>query len=361
MSTHLSWLDDDEPLRDGLLTMVNLGLGAMAVRGSDGKPRGLLVRRDWAAVLNGEANPLMSVGEACREWVALSPDDSLEDALRRIESVQIGRIPVVASEEVVGGISRSEIHAYLELERDVGLGMRDLIREISPKDVMFDGEQVPYLMSGPSALRCISRGMEAAGMETPPQTILDFACGHGRISRFLKIAFPRALIAVADIDEDGVEFCRSVLGLDGFVSSKDPREIELSEHFDLIWCGSMLSHLDATDWRLFLDFFGTHLSATGVLIFTIQGGSAAERLRTGELSYTDFPPAATQELLAQWDRARFGYVDYPGQSGYGISLSSIDWIREILESSPLEVIDHWERAWDDHQDAVTCVLRAPAT
>ena len=42
--------------------------------------------------------------------------------------------------------------------------------------------------------------------------MLDFACGHGRVMRTLKAAFPDALLTACDIDRDGVDFCARTFG-----------------------------------------------------------------------------------------------------------------------------------------------------
>ena len=55
-------------------------------------------------------------------------------------------------------------------------------------------------------------------------------------------------------------------------------------------------------------------------------------------------------------RVDFAYEDYPGQNGYGISISKPSWVLSFLgERFPsLEVVHFKERAWDNHQDVVVC-------
>jgi hypothetical protein len=67
------------------------------------------------------------------------------------------------------------------------------------------------------------------------------------------------------------------------------------------------------------------------------------------------PPAATAELLASYEASGFGYVDYPGQQGYGISLSSLPFVVTLTQRiTGLRLLVTAEHAWDAHQDVVSC-------
>jgi methylase of polypeptide subunit release factors len=63
-----------------------------------------------------------------------------------------------------------------------------------------------YLSVGVSAFESITAAFKAAGIDRV-STILDMPCGHGRVARVLRAAFPTAEISVSDLDTDGVAFC----------------------------------------------------------------------------------------------------------------------------------------------------------
>src|SRR5437870_5495298 len=88
-----------------------------------------------------------------------------------------------------------------------------------------------YLESGRAALT-------AAG-KTDVRRILDLPCGHGRVLRVLKAAFPGAALTACDIDRDGVDFCASRFGAEPVYSVEDPGRIPVRGPFDLIWVGSL--------------------------------------------------------------------------------------------------------------------------
>src|SRR6185312_11632826 len=63
-----------------------------------------------------------------------------------------------------------------------------------------------------------------------------------------------------------------------------------------------------------------------------------------------------RNLLAEAERTGFGYVDYPGQKGYGISLSSLSWVTSQVQSlTSLRIVTTCEHGWDEHHDVVACM------
>ena len=82
--------------------------------------------------------------------------------------------------------------------------------------------------------------------------ILDLPCGHGRVLRFLRREWPGAEIVACDIDPDGAEFCCESFGATSIYAAENPQETPLRGRFDVIWSGSLLTHLDKTRWPSFL-------------------------------------------------------------------------------------------------------------
>jgi SAM-dependent methyltransferase len=229
----------------------------------------------------------------------------------------------------------------------------DVIREISPRDAMYGGDESAYFTSGDSALRCIRLAMSAAGVETP-RRILDLPCGHGRVLRSLKAAFPEAALIACDIDPDAVEFCSSVLGAIPVHSHFSPRDIDIPGKVELIWCGSLLTHIDSFRWNGFLSLFEWSLVPGGLVLFTTHGRVAAEQLST--VTIRDFA-RPVENLLRDFEAYGFAYSDYyDAPREYGVSLSSPAWVCRQLEQLPrLRLAGFAEAAWDSHQDVIACV------
>ena len=240
--------------------------------------------------------------------------------------------------------------------------MRDILEtkvtpsshEIAPGDWMYRTDGARYFEWGEWAVRCIHQAMFAA-CKPGAADILDLPCGHGRALRFLKNAFRGARLTACDLDADGVEFCARTFGATPVVSRPDIREVQFPGKYDLIWCGSLLTHIRAEQVAEFLAAFESLLVPGGIVVFTTHGRWIADRLRRGTLN-VGLPEAEIPCLLEDYDATGFGYRDYPKSPGYGVSLSSPSWICAQLEKRPLlRQVMFQERGWFYHQDAIGCV------
>lgn len=225
-------------------------------------------------------------------------------------------------------------------------------RSISPDDVMFNTDPDRYFVLGAEGVRCIDVMRQAVGAEAP-RRILDLPSGHGRVLRMLRVAFPDAEIVACDLDRGAVDFCTDELGALACYSDADPTRVRIDGSFDLIWCGSLFTHLDQPRWIEFLELFASVLAPGGLLVFTTHGPYLVEEARRGERA---FPVRSTRDLIERYDLDGFGYQDYTGQTGYGISLSSPEWvIRMLARRTELAPAVYVGRGWAGRQDAFGCV------
>jgi trans-aconitate methyltransferase len=75
--------------------------------------------------------------------------------------------------------------------------------------------------------------------------ILDFGCGAGRVTRWLCAAFPEAEISVTDLRETDLEFCAKNFRVTPWLSGTEIDALQAPDRYDLIWVGSVLTHLSA--------------------------------------------------------------------------------------------------------------------
>jgi SAM-dependent methyltransferase len=231
----------------------------------------------------------------------------------------------------------------------------DVIRDISPKDQMFDNES-SYFEVGQSALDCIRVALRAASLPTEHVGhILDLPCGHGRVLRYLKAAFPLAGIAACDLHGDAVNYCAEIFGATAVYSDEDPAKVPLEpDKFDLIWVGSLLTHLDSVRWPGFLELFRRSLRPGGVVVFTTHGRIAYDWLVRGKVDY--LPSALRAPLFRSYEESGFGYGHYPGETSYGVSFSRPDWVFRQIEQIPqMRLVYLSEAAWARHHDVYGCV------
>jgi SAM-dependent methyltransferase len=230
----------------------------------------------------------------------------------------------------------------------------DVIREISANDGMVGQHPDAYFLWGESALRCIRLAVDAVG-KREVASILDFPCGHGRVLRNLKAAYPAASLTACDIDRDGVDFCASTFGARSVYSDEDLGDVQLGGGFDLIWVGSLFTHLPHARWPAFLEFLADRLAPEGLLVFTTHGPWYAERIREDASPLPGLPHEAQLAMLRDFDATGFGFAGYPRQNAYGLSLSAPKVVaRHLQVLNDIRLVLYLERGWRGYQDVVAC-------
>ena len=100
------------------------------------------------------------------------------------------------------------------------------------------------------------RGAQDAADLQRVDRILDFGCAVGRVLRSLRAGFPEATITACEIRKHDVEWCRKTFGPEKVVavqSAREPEDVRLDGPFDVIWAGSILTHIDRERWTRFLE------------------------------------------------------------------------------------------------------------
>ena len=247
-----------------------------------------------------------------------------------------------------------------QLRPTPGLTLPGVNLTVSKADTMLGEHDYHYLSVGQSALAAIERALGG----TEPRNILDLPCGFGRVTRALRARFPRAAITVSDLDRPGVDFSAREFDARAAYSVRDFRDLDLAETYDLIWVGSLITHLPTGQTKHLLSALRRHLSPAGTLLVTLQGPSIIPRLR--ETGY-GLPPGSAEQVIEEFERTGFGYRDYRGgedvygvsltNDNYGISLTDEPWIGAALEECGLRLAAYEAQAWDNHHDIA--VARRP--
>jgi SAM-dependent methyltransferase len=213
-----------------------------------------------------------------------------------------------------------------------------------------------YFSVGRSALACIDTCLATAG-KSDIQQILDFGCGHGRVLRVLRRRFPDAHITASDIDRAGVDFCARTFGARGVHSDINVAPVVFDDRFDLVWVGSVFTHLARASWAALLPVLGSSLAPDGVLVFTTDGPDVEWRVRCGY----GLQQATVTSIFADYGASGFGYAAYPNMSGYGISLSEPQAVQRLSEKAGLRMVDYLPMGWDNNQDVFACVPASSGT
>lgn len=253
----------------------------------------------------------------------------------------------------------SNMHDYADAYRRYNA--RGVDRELDPTDREYQGEGTRmvqhYIHVGEDALRLIVAALISAGRPFPKR-VLDFPSGSGRVTRHLRTFFPDAEIWASDIRDDHLAFCARRFGVKTTLSREDFTQVEFDGEFDLVFCGSLLTHLAEADAKAALALIARTLSPTGIALVTFHGRHSSH-VQRHLWKYVDddaFHMAESEAVTAG-----FGFVEYGrGErerlgiaAPYGVSLIKPRWPVAQLEANPaIRLLGYSERAWDDHQDVV---------
>ena len=209
-----------------------------------------------------------------------------------------------------------------------------------------------YYAAGRNALWNVIQSMIGSDLSTAHH-ILDFPSGFGRVTRYLRAAFPEARIDVGDIWQDAVVHCAAAYGASRIAVEDDFRDIAAAQ-YDVIFCGSLVTHLPEAKAVALLDFFGRHLEIGGIAVVTCSGRRNLLRERQHFNAQAFGTRDTLERLTKEYYAGRYSYADYPNQQGYGRAFTPVSWFHSYVGKNPQLAITRFaERGWDDNQDVVT--------
>jgi SAM-dependent methyltransferase len=208
------------------------------------------------------------------------------------------------------------------------------VTEISPDDRMFKGNLSRYLAVGKSAVAIVNTALSLGGLGQP-RTVLDYGAGSGRVTRWLPVSFPDAEIHACDVSERSVAFVRQSIGVTAFTVPMDPNELRLPTRYDVIWVGSVVTHLPEQTTRALLKALAR---SSNLLVVTFHGRHHFKRQETGARSYIheDGWNAIQKGYLS----TGYGYADH--ETGGGISMCTPEW---MVRHAPGRIVLLSERGW----------------
>lgn len=100
--------------------------------------------------------------------------------------------------------------------------------------------------------------------------IMDFACGYGRLLRFLTATYPDSTITASEIQMDALEFVKETYQITTIPSCPDPDDFNPEKPFQFIWVASLFSHLPTGLFQRWLAKLHSCLAPEGVLCFSVH-------------------------------------------------------------------------------------------
>jgi hypothetical protein len=227
-------------------------------------------------------------------------------------------------------------------------------------DQMFGGAYVQepehYLQTGREGVALIRWSLESAGRSLGDlKSCLLLPCGYGRVLRHLAASMNPQRITASDIDRQAVRFCAGEFGVAGLRSRRDFRHWVLPTRYDMIFVGSLLTHLPESVCLDLLELLAGALSPAGHLVFTTQGESCLDHL--GWYGPSFLKAEGTFRRLVR--ESGVAFVPYPGHTNYGITIHAREYVDATIARrfGDLRLLGYKERGWDNHQDVWSYVAR----
>ena len=108
------------------------------------------------------------------------------------------------------------------------------------------------------------------GAPNATHRLLDFACGYGRLLRFLTLSIPPSQVWASEIQRDAVDFAVSEFGVHGILSDIDPQRFDPGIRFDFIWVASLFSHLPRHLFHGWLSRLVSLTAPGGIVCFSVH-------------------------------------------------------------------------------------------
>jgi len=233
-----------------------------------------------------------------------------------------------------------------------------LLGHVHINDDLLQGKEIDYLSHyinvGLSAIRNIEDALEIANKDFKDiKHCLDMPCGYGRVLRFLRVKIPSNRITACDINEEAVKFCASEFGAEPLVSHVDFKQINFTKRYDLIWVGSLFTHINSAAFSALLKTLYKILETDGILILTMHGEFSIE---VSQAYYGINLSEADKQSIRN---GGYYFSPYANSENYGISVCLKGYVLEEINhlfGNNLRLIRYKERGWDNHQD-VYCFQR----
>ena len=218
-----------------------------------------------------------------------------------------------------------------------------------------------YNRRGQQASEFVAGAVARAELPAPPREALDLWSGYGGVLRHLVRQFPDTRWTACDLEAPAVRFCEQEFGAVPVVSSVDLATVAFpTAAYDLVWMGSLLTHLDAAANATVLATLARHANDPCVVTFSTHGPDLARDLaRYG-------PGLAAQETVVQAAIAQtgFAYGAYPhyGDGSYGIAFHDPERVDRMMTDAfgaGAVRLELGRRAWMDHHDLHAFVVRTP--
>lgn len=162
---------------------------------------------------------------------------------------------------------------------------RHVDRSVHPQDEMFLTSKLVlpglgeafhfYFYSGGNLSTRLVDWLCHQGKIPKNMSILDFACGYGRFTRYFSILFNK--VYASDLEDSMLDFVKEKFGVSTFKSSIESSNFKLpQESFDIVFCYSLFTHLNPNIWKNWFEVLINLVAEDGYFVITTRSPQFAK-------------------------------------------------------------------------------------
>lgn len=178
----------------------------------------------------------------------------------------------------------------------------------------------------------------------PLEKVLDFGAGYGRLSRYFKKFFGAEEYYASDIKEEAVLFTSELCGFKPVYHTSVPESFRVEERFDVIFAGSVFTHLPAGIMTQWLKVLAQHLTDDGVLLFSTRPEADLRNL-SGSKDFLFFPVNEDEDFKSTPNSIK-------DTARYGTTFFSNAYLKKEMDALGLDHVIH-HRMYGGVQDIVS--------
>ena len=182
--------------------------------------------------------------------------------------------------------------------------------------------------------------LEEQGTVLKTSSLLDFASGYGRFTRFFVHLFRE--VQVSDLEPEMLAYASRRFGVDGFLSSTDPAALSNTRRFDVVFCFSLFTHLPASVWIDWLGALAGLVNEGGLLVFSTRSPALATSLAVASRSGGRAPVAYMEGIPHTVISSPFQPEERKSVSLYGVRVTADPGAEGVVEIRVPVISDaHW--------------------
>ena len=162
-----------------------------------------------------------------------------------------------------------------------------------------------YFYSGGFVAQNIQKFLIGLGLKPEQMSILDYASGYVRISRYFVNIFNNC--TVSDLESQMLEFQEENFGVESFLAYPDLKNSSFPEKkFDIVFSFSLFTHLHPSIWFNWLQALSQYVVKKGYLFFSTRSKEFARSKGenfTGQFNYRE-----KNENTARLDVKKYGQM-----------------------------------------------------